>query len=184
MLLECLHFAREKEKFGQQISLSMITHFSSIIWTKKNKFLYFQTVHTNFLQIYYITVYYICGKQGWKFARRFFKWIARFLWAKEQKSDLLRKNEWFALFYIKKQPERISHGFAHGLSFVKIDARESLPSLFKKGRRVMGAKSNGSNLLLGIKKGKSSEKLSKTKLFFSESLAFAQSQANHSYCSF
>ena len=59
MLLECLHFEREKEKFGQQISLSMITQFSSIIWTKKNKFLYFQTVHTNFLHILHYSILYL-----------------------------------------------------------------------------------------------------------------------------
>ena len=47
----------------------------------------------------------------------------RFFWAKEQMSDSLKKNKWFAnsLFY-HEQPERI----AHGRSFVMSDQSDSL----------------------------------------------------------
>ena len=91
--------------------------------------------------------------QGWEFALCFFGRIVCFLWVKDRNSDLLFSKERIPIFlFFKERREQI----AHGSSFVKNYARESLPSLLKKidEAKSHGAKSDGSNLLLGIKSGK------------------------------
>ena len=77
--------------------------------------------------------------QGWEFALWFFEKINHFLLAKELPS-----------LFCKEHQERSTHGF----SFILSDESEMLPSHFKKERRQRFA--------LRLKKGKSSEKLSKT----------------------
>ena len=56
--------------------------------------------------------------QGWDFIHRVFEQIARFLWAKEQKSDsLVKKSKLLLSLFCHERPEQI----AHGCSFVKSD---------------------------------------------------------------
>ena len=61
--------------------------------------------------------------QGWDFIHRVFEQIARFLWAKEQKSDsLVKKSKLLLSLFCHERPEQI----AHSRSFVKRDGSKSL----------------------------------------------------------
>ena len=105
----------------------------------------------------------------------------------EQKSDsLVKKSEWLPSLFCHERPETI----AHGCSFVKSNGSESLKTLSEKEPMI-----GGSDLLLGIKRGKFVKNIQKYEFFkrFARSLQaicsfFAsdslESQANHSHRSF
>ena len=104
------------------------------------------------------------------------------IFCKWKSDSLVKKSESLPLLFCHEQRE----GIAYGSSFVKSHRSNSLTvTIFKKAtggicsRRSLKksdwAKSDGSDLLLGIKRGESCEKLlehMKNTVFYSESLVF------------
>ena len=124
--------------------------------------------------------------QGWELAHWFFEQIAHFFVserAKERMSDLrVKKSELLPPLYCHEQWEWI----AHGCSFVICDGSDSLTvallsrairvnSSYRSLKKSNWAKRDGSNLLLGIKRGnivKNCQKQTKNIIFFEQIACF------------
>ena len=106
--------------------------------------------------------------QGWDFIHRVFEKIARFLWAKEQKSDsLVKKSKLLLSLFCHERPEQI----AHSRSFVKRDGSKSLMVALSFGAtwaicsRSLFEKERLSKEHFGKKRGENYKNIWKIRLF-------------------